>query len=68
MFGIEEPKIDVQSRFDFQVLRLIEIAGIDILYFGILIQDELFSEVRAIDGTIVPKRRQSFIMVCMEMS
>jgi hypothetical protein len=36
MLGVEKPEVDVQTSFDLQVMTKVEVAGMDVLNFGVL--------------------------------
>jgi hypothetical protein len=57
VFGVKEVKEDFELIWaDFNFIGLVIVVTVDVLYFGVLVEDELFGLVCAMYGAIVPKR------------
>ena len=68
MFSIEEPEVYKKSRFELKSVSSIKIAGVNVLDFGVLMEDELLGQLCAVDRSVVPSRRKSFIVIRVKMS
>ncbi len=68
MFCVKEVKEDFEFFWaDFNFIGLVIIVTLDVLYFGVFAENELFGLVCAMYGTIVPKRGESFVMIRVKM-
>ncbi len=68
MFGVKEVKEDFEFLWaDFNFIGLVIVVTVDVLYFGVFVEDEHFSLVCAMYGAIVPKRGESFVMIRVKM-
>lgn len=64
MFGIKEVENDfefVLAYFDFY--GLVIVMAVNVLDFGVLVEDEFFGLVGAMDLAVVPEGRQAFVMI-----
>jgi hypothetical protein len=67
MFGVKKPKLDFQSIHNFNRVLLIAVVRMNVLDFGVFVQDEFFGLVGTVDGTVVPEGAQPLIMVGVEV-
>lgn len=68
VFGIEKPEVNENAWFYLHSFLFVEIYCVDILNFGIFVDNESLCDVRTVDVSIVPQSRKALVMVWMKMS
>jgi hypothetical protein len=68
MFGIKEVENDFELIFvNLEFYGLVVVMAVNVLDFGVLVEDELFCLMGAMNLAVVPEGGKSFVMVRVEM-
>ena len=68
MFGIKEVENDFELIFvNLEFYGLVVVMAVNVLDFGVLVEDELFCLMGAMNLAVVPEGGKSFVMVGVEM-
>lgn len=64
VLGIEEVEDYFQLVLpDFKFIRLVTIMAVNVWYFGVLIEDEFFGLMGAMNFAVIPQWGQSFVVI-----
>ena len=68
VFCIEEGKSDIGYPLSyFQSVQFVVVIGMDVLQFGVFIDDEFFCLVCGVYVSVVPERGESFVVIAVKM-